>query len=476
MPPKSQAAAQGSPQKRRWWVRWVMGVLALLSGAYFFFQYAVVDPKLKPLIEQKLAEAVHSPVSIQSVRAGITGDVVLDKVSLTVPGRPWQSQVQVDQVSVSVELFNLLFHRKPLENCLDSLSFVRPQIVLVKNETPSAPVSGAPATQAPPALAAPIPLFPVPKVSVRGGSFSIQGEKTPRVLLTGLNFDASTSNGTDWGLSLSAHAPEAGSQGVVRFDGGFQPENLKLRGMVQLQQWPLATLGSTLKENTGWDLSTGTITAESPVVFQQGRELWYDAKADVAQATLKTPGPVFITFSNISGRANLRPKEINISNAISFQVGQTQWKASGLVPLDGRPLSVKSSTDQLYLASVLNDVLKLNQIKAEGVGSASLAVSGPLQAPVVTASAKLGASKVNQWPVDSFEVKGRFENQILYFESASGKLMGGTFTADGLASLLDQPDAPVSLRVNLVDVQASQAASILGISQTHGTINREFRI
>lgn len=473
---KPQAAANPGPRKRRRWLRWTLGVLGILAGAYFFFQYEVVDPKLKPLIEQKLAEAVHSPVSIQSVRAGLTGDVVLNKVSLSMPGQPWESHVQVDQVSVSVELINLLFHRKPLENCLDSLSFVRPQIMLVRNQSPSAPVSGAPLTQAPPPVAVPIPLFPVPKVSVRDGSFSVQGEKTPRPILTGLNFDASTTNRITWGLSLSAHSPEAGSQGFIRFDGGFQPENLKIRGVVQLQQWPLSSLGSTLKETTGWDLSTGTISAESPVVFQQGRDLWYDAKADVSGASLKTPGPVFITFSNISGRVLLRPKEINIANAISYQVGQTQWKATGFVPLDGRPLSVKASTDQLYLSTVLNDILKLNQVKTEGTGSASLVVSGPLQAPIVAATAKLGPSKINEWPVDSFEIKGRFEDQVLYVESAWGKLMGGSFTADGLASVLDQPSSPVSLRVNLVDVEASQAASILGISETQGTMSEEFQV
>src|SRR5579871_2740357 len=164
---KPQAAAKTATKKRRRWLRWTLGTLGVLAAAYFFFQYAVVDPKLKPLIEPKLAEAVHSPVVIQSVRAGLTGDVVLNKVSLVVPGQPWESHIQVDQVSVSVELINLLFQRKPLENCLDSLSFVRPQIVLVKNEAPSAPVSGAPSIQAPPQVAVPIPLFPVPKISVR---------------------------------------------------------------------------------------------------------------------------------------------------------------------------------------------------------------------------------------------------------------------------------------------------------------------
>ena len=470
----------GRPRRRRrWWVG-LLSALAVLAGAYFYFQYEIVDPLLKPLIETQLAQAVHSPVVIGSVRAGLTGNVVLNKVLLTVPGNPWESHIQVGQVSVEVQLYDLLFHKKPVEDCLESLSFIRPQITLVKNAaaappSPSAGLPNPPSPSASSGVTVPIPVFPVPKVSVRQGSFLVQADKTPRQVLTDLRFDASTANGTAWGLSLSAHSPETGGAGVVRFNGGFQPDGIKLRGMVNLNQWPLTSAGSILKETTGWDLSTGTINAESPVVFQLGKDLWYDAKADVNQATLKTPGPVVIAFSNINGRALIRPHEINLPGQITFLTGETRWQASGFVPLDGRPLSVRSSTDKLYLATVMGDILKLDQVHCEGSGTADLVVSGPLLNPVVTGSAQLGPSKVNQWPLNSLAIKGHFENQVLYFDSAKGKLLGGAFAGNGFSSILDRPDAPVSLRVKLSGVDAQQVATALGISQTQGKIDQELR-
>src|SRR5580693_4935573 len=149
--------AQAAPNKRKTppkfrRLRWVFGILGLFTGAFLFFQYRIVDTQLRPIIEKQLAQAVHSPVSIGSVRAGLTGNVVLNHVSLTVPGSPWESRLVVDQISVSVDLLSLLFHRKPLENCFESLSFLRPDIVLVKNEAtpvPSALSAGAVTASAP---------------------------------------------------------------------------------------------------------------------------------------------------------------------------------------------------------------------------------------------------------------------------------------------------------------------------------------
>ena len=77
--------------------------------------------------------------------------------------------------------------------------------------------------------------------------------------------------------------------------------------------------------------------------------------------------------------------------------------------------------------------------------------------------------------MDSCEIQGKFGNQVLTLESAKGNILGGTFKANGLFSLLDKPDAPVSLKVDLVDVEAKMAASILNIHQTEGTISEELR-
>lgn len=207
---KAAQGMRGKPGRFRRF-RWVLAALGLFTGAFLFFKYRVVDTQLRPIIEKQLAQAVHSPVSIGSVRAGLTGNVVLNHVMLTMPGSPWESHLSVEQISVSVDLVSLLFHRKPPENCIESLAFVRPQIILAKNEiiptVASAPVSGNPASPVVSTLGPPIPVFPVPRISIRDGSFSIQVEKTPREVLRGLNFNAFTPDGAIWGLSLPGPVP-----------------------------------------------------------------------------------------------------------------------------------------------------------------------------------------------------------------------------------------------------------------------------
>ncbi len=470
MSQKHRAGAAPGPRKRRWpW--WLLGGLAFLAGSYAYFQYGVVDTQLKPLIERKLAEAVHGPVVIRSVRAGLTGNVVLNQVDLNIPGSPWESRLAVDQVSVNVQLFNLLFHRKPLEDCLDSLSFIRPQITLTKMEAPAASVSapgGNPS--APPAI--PIPVFPVQKVSVREGSFSIQAGKSPRPVLKLLNFDA-IGNGTVWGLSLLAHSPEENSQGILQFNGSLRLENVKVRGVVRLTQWPLASAGPALLETTGWDLSAGTIDGESPFVFQLGRSPWYDAKADVHGASLRSPDPVGITFSQITGRAFIRPTGINVPEEVQFHVGDTAWKASGALPFDGRPLQVRTSTDQLFLDSVFNDILKIKNLKTGGQGTAELSVTGTFSEPIVEGTAQLGPSNVGDWQMDAVSLKAGYENGTVKLEQSDGKIYGGSLNANGFYPLTGQPDAPVSLTVDLKNVEAMKVASTLGVSGTSGRISQE---
>ncbi len=86
---KAAPVKKGKPGRFRR-LRWILAILGLLTGAFIFFQYRIVDTELRPIIEKQLAQAVHSPVTIGSVRAGLTGNVVLNHVSLSsleVPGK-----------------------------------------------------------------------------------------------------------------------------------------------------------------------------------------------------------------------------------------------------------------------------------------------------------------------------------------------------------------------------------------------------
>ncbi|HUO58241.1 MAG TPA: hypothetical protein VMV05_08700, partial [bacterium] len=476
MSAKPHEAQGGGPNRRRW--PFILAAfLAVLAGLYFIFQNKIVDAQLRPVIQRELTKAVNSPVSIGSVRGGLTGDVVLSHVSLTVPGSPWEAQVQVEEVSVRVDLWSLLLHRKPLEKCLESLAFLRPQINLARKE--QVPVPAGPAavvTPVVPESKPPIPLIPLPKLSVQGGDFSIQAEKTPRKILTGLNFDAITENGTIWGLNLQAHSPEKGEEGILKFNGSLHLETLRVAGKVILERWPLASAHNPLKELAGWELQSGTISAESPVVFQPGRNIWYDAKADLTEAALKSPSPASIVFSKINGRANLRPSEIAIPGEARFNLGETEWKATGLIPLDGRPLAVRAETSELFLESVFNEILKLKNTKVDGTGKAAIKVSGPFTEPIIQGSAELGTSHVGRGQLDSLEVKAGYEKGMIKLYQADGKLYDGDFSATGFISPSGEGDAPVSLKAFFKDVNAQKVAAGLGLAETAGEINQEIHV
>lgn len=454
---------------------WVVLGLGLVIGVYFLLQDKIVDSQLRPIVERELAKAVHSPVSIQSIRGGLLGDVVLNHVVLTVPGSPWESRLAVDQISINLELFNLIFHRKPLEECFKSVSFYRPQISLVRNDAssdPSKPVSESPALDI---TKIPLPVIPAGKLFIRQGSFSIQAGKTPREIVNNVNFQASTENGKIWGLLLQAHSPEAGSQGTIAFNGSFSLEKFKILGKLNLQQWPLASGSSVLKDLSGWELEGGTIDAESPFVFQPGH-LWFDAKTTLWKASVKSPEPVGIVFSDINGRAFIRPTELTVPGDIHFNVGQTPWTASGVLPFDSRPLAVRTSTDQLSLAGVFADILKIKDLKADGTGSAAFAVAGVLSDPILEGTAKLGPSHVGNWQLDSFSVKAGYEKERFNLYDVEGKLYDGQLQANGFIALSGEGNAPVSLSAVLTDVEAKKLASTLGVSGMDGRGNVELHL
>jgi hypothetical protein len=208
-------------------LRLLWGALGLLTlvGAYSLFQDKIVDAKLRPLVESELAKAVHSPVTIKSIRANLLGHVSLNNVELTIPGEPWKSHLAVDQISVNLDLIGLIFLHKPLENCFEKVDFDRPQITLIHDEEsenePSAPTS----KEAPLDIKKiPLPVIPAGNLAIHKGVFSIQANKTPRTILRDINFEASTNDGKVWGVSLEASSPQVNSQGSLAFKGFRQDE------------------------------------------------------------------------------------------------------------------------------------------------------------------------------------------------------------------------------------------------------------
>lgn len=458
--------------KKRWGdkrLRWLGGALGLLGlvGAYFFFQDKIVDVKLRPFVEEELTKVTHSPVKIGSIRASVTGHLVLNGVDLTVPGQPWKSHLVVDRISIQLDLPGLLFSHKPIENCFEQVSFEKPQVTLIHVEEtpePSGPISKAPAA---PAVQIPLPIIPAGKISVTNGSFAIQAEKNPRTILRGINFDASTKDGTIWGVSLDASSPQAGSRGNLSFNGSFNEHDIKVLGKIGLTQWPLVSGSSTLRDLSGWELLDGTVDLESPLVFRPGR-IWFDAATTLSNVSIKSPEPLGVVFSKVNGRAFIRPTDLNIPGTVTFQVGDTPWQASGMIPFDGRPMAVRTSTDQLYLASVFDSLFKTPDLKVDGTGSASFVATGPLSDPSLEGTAQIGPSHIGNLKIDSFSVKAGYGKGIFNLFEVTGKLYNGTFKSNGFISLNGPADAPVTLNAVLTDLDAKMLASSFGISGMDG--------
>ncbi len=450
--------------------RWLWGALGLLGlvGAYFIFQDKVVDVKLRPFVEEELAKATHSPVKIRTIRASLTGHVVLYGVDLTIPGQPWKSHLLVDRLSVQLDLLGLVFAHKPIENCFEQVSFEKPQVTLIHvEETATPPVTALKAQLTPIEAQMPLPIIPAGKLSVMNGSFAIQAEKNPRTILRAINFDASTKDGMVWGVSLDASSPQTGSQGSLSFNGSFNERNVKVLGKISLVQWPLVSGSSTLRDLSGWELLDGTVDLESPLVFQPGR-IWFDAATTLSNASIKSPDPLGVVFSKINGRAFIRPTDLNIPGMVTFQVGETPWKASGLIPFDGRPMAVQTSTDQLFLASVFNSLLKMPDLKVDGTGTASFAATGPLSDPSLEGTAQIGSSHIGNLKIDSFSVKAGYGKGIFNLFDVAGKLYNGTFQSNGFISLKGSADAPITLNAVLTDLDAKTMASSFGISGMDG--------
>jgi hypothetical protein len=462
-------------------LRLFWGALGFLSlvGAYFLFQDKIVDVNLRPLVERELAKAVNSPVSIKSIRGSLTGHIVLNDVDLTIPGEPWKSHLVVDQISVNLDLIGLIFRHKPFEDCFEKVLFTHPQITLIRSvDEPStviSSVSAATPSANPLAEKIPLPIIPAGKLSIQNGVFSVQTEKFPKTLLRDVDFDAFTKNGKLWGVSLQALSPEANSKGGLDFQGSFNEDNLKILGKVSLTDWPLVSGSSAIKDLSGWELLDGTVDMESPLVFQPGR-VWFDAATTLSNVSIKSPTPLGVTFSRINGRAFIRPTDLNVPSELTFVVGQTAWKASGLMPFDGRPMALRTSTDQLQLSDVFQSLLKLSDVKVDGTGTASFAATGPISNPSVEGTAQIGTSHIGNLQLDSFAVKAGYENGIFNLFDVAGKLYAGDFDANGFISLTGNADAPITLNAVLSNLDARQLALSFGVNGMDGQGNFEIHL
>jgi len=476
----------GAKSSRPWWILASVLSVAALAGGYFFFQDQVVNSRLRPLLEKKLSDALRSPATIELVQADIRGGVVLKNVSLLIPGPTVNCRLLVDRVAIRLDLVNLLWRHQKIEDSLESISFFQPKMFLSRSAPVSIASSAGPITSAassvsmvsaPQALAS-VPLLPFKKVFVRGGEvfYQADSEKEGRAIAQEINLQAFSDGSSHWGIWLDAKPPELKSPGSLLLNGSLNLSDLKAVGKIQLQDWTLKSLGSLVRGFTGWEPLGGTANVEVPFAFRFGGNDWFDIRGHFQDASVKAPGANGIIFSGINGRAVIRPTELTLSQPIQFQVGETPFQASGLIPFDGRPVSVTTSTDTLYLATLFHDVLNLQDLKVEGVGRATLTVSGDLLNPTIQGEAELGASRVGDWELDSLFLKADYADHLFQLSQITGKLYDGSLSANGMISLAAGSDEPVSLRASLQNIQTQKVAAILGISGMEGLANSDVEL
>jgi autotransporter translocation and assembly factor TamB len=459
------------PRKPRW-ILPSIGAAGLLVAGYFFVQDHVVDNQLRPLLQQKLADLLHSPVSLGSVQADPRGGVELKNLSFDIPASGLSLHALIQKVSIRLSLVDLLWRHKSLVDSLESVTVNHPEIFIRR----AAPASGTGSAAAPGPPPGP-PLIPFKKIFVRDGEafFQSDAEKEAKPFAQSIQVQAFSDDSHRWGLWLEAKPPEPKTAGSLVLNGSVNLDEAKLVGKIELQDWTLAGLGPLLRNFTGWDLLAGKANVEVPFALRPGRSFWFDIRGHVQDAAVRAPGEEGVLFTGIQGRTAIRPTELTLSQPLKFQIGQTPWQASGVIPFDGRPVSLTTSTDSLYLSTLVNDVLKMKDLKTDGVGQAALTVTGNFLNPTIQGEADLGTSHVGDWQLDALGIQAHYEKGLFQLTQITGRLYEGTLNASGQV-LLGAGQEPVSLHASLQNVQAKKVAAILGFNGLEGLTNAEVNL
>ncbi|HET9870633.1 MAG TPA: DUF748 domain-containing protein, partial [bacterium] len=348
-----------------------------------------------------------------------------------------------------------------------------PQVFLRRLPPPAAM---APASATPQASAA-IPLPPFKKILVRDGQvfFQTDPDKEAQQVAGAIRLQAQSEDARRWGIWIEAKPPDPKSSGSLRITGSLNLEDPRLVGKADLKDWDLASFGPLLRSFTGWNLLGGRANLEVPFAYRPGGNPWFDIRGHVEDASVRAPGENGVLFTGIEGRTSIRPTGLALNQPLRFQVGQTSFQASGVIPFDGLPVSLAVSSDSLYLSTLVGDVLHLKNLKSDGVGRADLTVRGSLSDPVLQGSAELGTSHLGDWRLDSLALSAQYAHGVFQLTQVTGRLYDGILTASGQV-LVGPGQEPVSLQATLEKVQAKPVAALLGLKGMEGTTDAHMEL
>jgi len=120
----------------------LVGVTVVLVCSWLWLQFVFLNGGVKTQVQQALASAMKGHANIGSVRADWKADLVFENVSFTVPAGRFEARVTVPQTFLSLRYVDLIFRKKPIEQCLKSVVFDSPKVVWAPAENRPRPSGG----------------------------------------------------------------------------------------------------------------------------------------------------------------------------------------------------------------------------------------------------------------------------------------------------------------------------------------------
>lgn len=447
----------------------------VLVCSWLWLQFVFLNGGVKTQVQQALASAMKGHANIGSVRADWKADLVFENVSFTVPAGRFEARVTVPKTFLSLRYVDLIFRKKPIEQCLKSVVFDSPKVVWAPSETPAKDLpEAAPSTG--PEIGAPPVLPPVDRWILRSGQLSvIHGSDAPLTTVGRMELSAYR-DGDGFLLKASLFPPGRVAVGKLLVNGRVKAEGPVLDCKVRLDRWPLETLSPILLDLTGIQPLSGTLTGEIPIHWQVGSPFKFQSRLVVQDGALRWGGPNGVVLSAIQADAGVGSDEVKLLKPATFRMGKTEWVLAGCLPLDGSPVSMTAATHHLFLDSLTQDLRLAPKLEVGGEGKAAFDISGTLKNPTIHGVADLGPSHLGSWRLESLEMEASFADGTLRLKRAEGKLYDGVLSASGELSPSQGDASPVTFQLNLHQIRTQPLAELLGLKDWDGRTDLDVNV
>lgn len=451
-------------------LRIVFYTLAALTacavGAWAYIQFVFLGGGVKTQVQQALSNALKGRAVIGSVRADWKADLVFQDVEFTVPAGKYEARVSVPRTYLSLRYGDLIFRKRPIEQCLRAITFDAPKVVWAPSTAAPTPV----VTPAPGGadLSPNLPIPPVDQWLIRSGKLLVvHGQEAPVTSVGSLDLTANRS-GEQYAIKMVLLPPGNPRKRETTFKGVLKAEGPTLEGMFRMERWPLETTGALLQNLAGVQPLSGSLSGELPIQWRYGTPLHAEAHVLVQDASLRVGNAEGLVLNGIQADAEVGTEEIRLLKPAAFQTGKTAWVVAGVLPLDGAPVSLTATTTSLDLGSLLSNLRAGSRLEASGVGKAAFDLTGTLKDPQVHVVAEVGATRVGEWNLNALSFEGFYRQGTFKLNRAEGSLYDGELTASGEWTPARGAASPVTLGLKIRHIRTQPLAELLGLKDWDG--------